>query len=59
MTITEVAEKYHISQNPLRYYEQIKINRKLQEPLAVYATIRKGFEMGRVGNLHEKCRPAY
>ena len=25
MTITEVAEKYHISQNPLRYYEQIKI----------------------------------
>jgi len=54
MTITEVAEKYHISQNPLRYYEQIKII-----PLAVYATIRKGFEMGRVGNLHEKCRPAY
>ncbi len=25
MTITEVAEKYHISQNSLRYYEQIKI----------------------------------
>lgn len=25
MTIKEVAEKYHISQNTLRYYEQIKM----------------------------------
>lgn len=59
MTITEVAEKYHISQNPLRYYEQIKIIPEVTRTAGGIRTIRKGFEMGRVGNLHEKCRPAY
>lgn len=43
MTITEVAEKYHISQNPLRYYEQIKIIPEVTRTAGGIRNYQEGF----------------
>ena len=58
VTIKEVAEKYHISQDTLRYYERVKMIPKVTRTSGDRRNTRlsrRRFEMGRISNLYEKC----